>query len=54
MNNETKQDQQQQSKAAPPQAKKTAPQKKTGSVRCIRTGRSLLGRGYVTSLINHG
>lgn len=31
-----------------------SPQKQTGSVTCKRSERPLLGRGHVTSLINHG
>ena len=31
-----------------------SPQKQTGSVTCKHADRPLLGRGYVTHLINHG
>ena len=31
-----------------------SPQKQTGSVTCKHSDRPLLGRGYVTHLINHG
>ena len=30
------------------------PQKKTGLITCKRSDRPLLGRGHITSLINHG
>ena len=54
MNNDKNQDQQQQSKATLQQTEKETPQKKTGLVGFRRSDRPLLGRGYVTSLINHG
>lgn len=31
-----------------------SPQKQTGSVTCKHSDRPLLGRGYITHLINHG
>ena len=38
----------------PKQSVKPMLQKKTGHISCIRSGRPLLGRGHITSLINHG
>lgn len=54
MNTHENQDQQQQSNSVSQQAKSTAPQKKSGLVGFRRSDRPLLGRGYVTNLINHG